>query len=139
MRVELPDDHWAEMREPESVTAGDRRRFIAAAEMTEGGDTSKTLGAMNTLIALLVTAWDLGPLPAQYPDVLDELSMPVYDALLGAAAPAAKYLRGTDFGVDIDPESPTKPSRDTEPSEKASSSARATGSRPTSRASDSAS
>lgn len=116
MKVELADGHWAELRPIEEITAGDRRRMWLAWDAAEGGDISKSLSATDALICMLVTNWDLDlPLPATNPSVLDELSIEMSNALGRAVDPFAKKLRPS-FDVDPAKESPTSPSRTTEPS-----------------------
>lgn len=93
-RVELPDGQWAELREPASLTNGQRKPFMlaftrAVQQSTSGTDESAaaTLAVGDATIVVLIDSWSLDKkLPCDEPAVLDELDIGTYDTLAKACA-----------------------------------------------------
>lgn len=104
VRVELPNGNWAEIRDADRLTGGDRRAFKAAIKfkVSQDGGAQEISGDVqerqrNAVLRRLITAWavtnpatgQMFPIPiAQDPDdpnpVLDEIPLEIYDVLIDA-------------------------------------------------------
>lgn len=103
MRVDLPDDHWVEMRGPDELVAGDRiavnESFTVpvSSETTPGEVVARVMsGAIgdHTRVALLrriITAWSFDrvglPIPSLNPASIEQLPLEAYNRLRVAIEP----------------------------------------------------
>lgn len=107
VKIDLPNGDWAEIREANRLTGGDRRAYKAAIkfQVSTDGAMQEISGDIqerqrNAVLRRLITSWavknpDSGqmyPIPvAQNPDdpypVLDEIPLEIYDILIEAITP----------------------------------------------------
>lgn len=97
MRVELSADGWAELRDPATLTNGQRRPLMkASAELgvTQDEDgtanvddvpAEKLLELGDVMLTAFISAWSFGPLPSEDPAALDNIPAHDYDRLQFAA------------------------------------------------------
>jgi len=109
-RVELPGDHWAELRDPMDVTERERRPLKVAygefarslseqpADASGGGEVDDLIASGEAFerssLVFCVTAWG-GPRldgVAISEEALDDIPAPVYTALSVAVAPIIKMM-----------------------------------------------
>lgn len=100
-RVELPSGEWAELRDPDTIKAGDRKRVIIGM-----GDVDTMAASiyqtMEAVLSLSIEKWSFDrPIPSEDPHSLDELSIPDWDALAEAAKPIEQALF-PDFSIKVD-------------------------------------
>jgi hypothetical protein len=95
-RIDLPSGGWAQLRDPKTLRAKDKKRA-----MTNIADHEKLIAAgydlTEGLIAILVTAWEIpylpnAPVPSEEIGLLGELEIADYESLVEACAPAQKIL-----------------------------------------------
>lgn len=89
-RVELKDG-WAVLRDPDTLTNGQRKpfmRLLATMPTRPDGtpdisraDADKIFEFGEAILTAFITEWSFGPLPAEDPDALDNLPAVVYDGL----------------------------------------------------------
>lgn len=101
MRVELPRDQYAELRDISDLKGGDAKAIRRATKFAvkDGALTEISMGVsddqMDALLARIITSWNVRPaaggdplgLPMFDPDVLDEIPLDTYNALVAAAQP----------------------------------------------------
>lgn len=131
VRVTLPGNQWAEIRTPDSLKRGDQRAVNAAVTVGLDKDAQLSIGVEDVmraaLIARLVTAWSFDlPTPASNPDVLDDLGLDTYNALVDATE---EHWSRVDFKRKAS--STTSNSSDSKPSSPASNSHPVSDSAPT--------
>ncbi len=114
-RVDLPSGGWAQLRDPKTLRAKDKKRALSNIK-----DHEKVIAAgfdvTEGLLAMLVDAWEIpylpnAPLPRDEIGILGELEIPDSDALMAAARPAQQLLFPQPSTVDgaDKPGSPTVP------------------------------
>ncbi|MFD2421674.1 hypothetical protein [Amycolatopsis pigmentata] len=131
MRYKLPSGAKVTIRDLDTLKARDTKALMAkmgkaakavqdAADDQEDTLAEAGIGALDHLIALLVTDWDIPYptedgrpwlLPKLDPSLIDELTGPDYGALMGIVQPAQEALmpRSMDPGEYEDLDSPTVP------------------------------
>jgi hypothetical protein len=101
MRVELPRDQFAEMRDIADLKGGDAKAIRRATKFKvhDGALEEISMGIgddqMDALLARIITSWDVRPasggeplaLPMFDPAVLDDVPLDTYNALVDAATP----------------------------------------------------
>ncbi|MGH2928088.1 MAG: hypothetical protein ACRDL8_07795 [Solirubrobacteraceae bacterium] len=114
-RVDLPDGHFAMLRDPDEIGLEERDR-IALAYDEQQGLVAARLEVARRGAAVFVEEWDLAtadgkqlPLPRNDITVLKRVSIRTYDALIGAVEPLMERLwvhtEPTKEAIQ-DPESP---------------------------------
>lgn len=110
-RVVLPSGQWAELREPKTLTNGQRKPFMLAftRAIQQSGTEAAPAAALaigDAAIVVLVDSWSLDKkLPSDEPSVLDELDIGTYDTLMRECAERIPELEQS-----LEP-GPPKPSR----------------------------
>lgn len=90
-RIELPSGNWATFKNPDELKVKDRKKIIRNSQKEEG--LLAAMSIVDGLIAVLVTEWSFEfPIPSIKITMLDELTMPDYDALAEAAGNVQKDL-----------------------------------------------
>jgi hypothetical protein len=88
MRVELGGDDWADLKDPEQVTNGDRRHALSRfyAVMRDGETAwAADMSLFDGYLEVLMEKWSLDlPLPGEDPSVMDRLSLDQSNRLYGA-------------------------------------------------------
>ncbi len=98
-RHTLPSGGWVELRDPADLKAKDRKRVMRAmGDPTEGNIMSASVDMADGVLATMITAWEVpylpgAPIPANQPDILDELTLPDENELQRLTADAAKLFR----------------------------------------------
>lgn len=118
-RVELPSGGWAELRDPHSIRAKHRKRALDGLNIDrmQAKTAGITLDMTDGLIIMMVERWSVpylpgegGGSPALAPTLIDELTIPDYDALADNLESARKLLFPQPASVDDRrPGSPTQP------------------------------
>jgi hypothetical protein len=86
IRIELLNDGWAELNEPEEITNGERKRAVVAYDAGIG--LAKDFAAWDVLLGAMVIGWSHNlPLPRDDRDSLDVIPMDDANRLYG-------HLRG---------------------------------------------
>ena len=111
-RIDLPSGGWAELRDPKTLRAKDKRRVLKNIKGTpdEENPVAASLDTTDGMVCMMVTAWEIpympdAALPGDAPEMLDELEIPDYDVLLEAVTPARELL----FPDKITPDDHDKP------------------------------
>ncbi len=95
-RVSLPSGGWAQLRDPRTLRAKDKKRALSNIK-----DHERLIAAgfdvAEGLIAMLVIAWQIpylpnAPLPSEEISILGELEIPDSDKLTEAIEPARRLL-----------------------------------------------
>jgi hypothetical protein len=95
MRAELPDNNWAELREPGELRRADEKAVLRVSTLTINPETKKAEvnGANDqdmedAMLARVVTNWSFPfPLPKDDPESLDKLTLDQAHALAEAVKP----------------------------------------------------
>ena len=89
--ITLPSGATVKLRDPKSIIQKDRKNVYRAASGQEG--FMQAIGLIDGLIAVLVLEWSFDLIiPSIKIEMLDELSIPDYDALQKEAEEAQKIL-----------------------------------------------
>lgn len=114
--VELPSGGWADLRDPDTIKAKDRKKVLLSLDDVRGA-MAEQMQAGEMVMALAVEKWSFDlPVPIEDLDSLGELSIPDHDALATAAKPIHDILfpsfADDDDGDDrdADPADPPEPS-----------------------------
>ncbi len=123
MRVELSSGNWAELRDPETFTRGDRkdlrRRLEATGKVDYPDDTDRNYAYQDSLLAGFLSAWSFAEGLPPSKEFLDGLCLADDDALERAVTRAfsvlfpdfAPQVVAASNGVaTIERSSPTSPS-----------------------------
>ena len=103
-QISLPSGNSATLRDPASLTHGDRKKMFSAANTQEG--LLQNLSMVDGLIAILVESWSFDLIiPSVHLASLDKLSIADYDALAKAALEAQETVF-PDFKDEKNPDSP---------------------------------
>lgn len=114
MRVDLPDNGWAEIAEPSELRNGDRKAVLKSLTV-EVGDDGKSILSLSyddemrdALLRRIVRNWSLPfPLPKDDSASLDKLTIAQADALAKAIKPHMDLVNGvadpTKRGTDPTP------------------------------------
>jgi hypothetical protein len=114
-RIDLGSGEWADVRDPRSLVAKDRKDVVRRLTGDETGGGA-VVSMVDGVIAMMVVGWSLPlPLPSEDFNVLDSLSLEADAALndnehIEAAAELLLRKRRSPAEVSADPASPTKPS-----------------------------
>lgn len=101
-RIELPDGGWAELRDIDTISKGERDRVVRLYQTTDDNVEAAML-VSDEMVKILVTSWSLeNPLPSQEPQVIERLPFKVFDALANVALAMLPDLV-PDFGPNPDP------------------------------------
>lgn len=113
MRLELPDGHWAELRDRASHRdAKDFMRLIMDASEAAPTPFEAGMAIRDVTVGWFVTGWSYEmPLPSGNPEGLDDLDSAAADELIEAAVAQQEKLIPS-FGGKKDKASPTPPSSD---------------------------
>ncbi len=116
-RVELPSGGWVQLRPYADLRAKHRRRVMAKFPENGRFTPDAVLRFQRELAVVTVLAWHLpyepsAPLPADQPDVLDELQVRDEKELYRALQPIMDLLDpdSIDPAEHANPDSPTGPS-----------------------------
>lgn len=102
--ITLPSGNTVVLRDPTTLTHGDRKKMFAAANGQEG--LLQNLSMIDGLIAILIKEWSFDMIiPSIRLESLDRLSIPDYDALAKAAQDAQDSVF-PDFKDETNPDSP---------------------------------
>ena len=113
MKIDLPGDAWAHLRDPDAVTEKQRKPMLTAIgrvakmENADDGGMAVVFAVQDTLVMALVESWSF-----ETPVTLEgfeDLPFKVVDALRAACEPLRDALMPT-FGPSRDADSPTLPS-----------------------------
>jgi hypothetical protein len=114
-RVDLPSGGFAILRDPVQLRAKDKKRVLKNIQDAQRA-VAAGVDVVDGMVMMLVEKWELpylpmAALPADEPEILDELTIPDYDALVQAVGPAQKVLFPGPVTVDDmgKPGSPTQP------------------------------
>ena len=103
-QISLPSGNTVVLRDPTTLTHGDRKKMFAAASNQEG--LLQNLSMIDGLIAILIKEWTFDMIiPSIHLASLDKLSIADYDALAKAAQDAQNVVF-PDFKDDTNPDSP---------------------------------
>lgn len=104
LTVKLADGCEAVLKDPESVSNGERKRAQAAYDRASGaGPMSREYALMDELLKVMVSTWTLQmPVPADDPAVLDQLSMDDANTLYESLRPVLARIF-PDFSPTPDP------------------------------------
>lgn len=81
-KVTLPSGATVTVKDPSKIRVKDRKRVMKSTDV-EGGELTRAMALSDSLIAMLVEEWSFDlVLPSVKLDVLDELEIPDYDALV---------------------------------------------------------
>jgi hypothetical protein len=107
-KIDIPSGGWVSMREPSSITHGERKALIRAWEADKRDGVDKGIDFTESLIALFVEEWSLEgvPVPSKDRTVLDGLPVHDYDTLSHTVTEYQQrmYLK---FDPDPDPKART--------------------------------
>jgi hypothetical protein len=114
-KVTLPSGATVTLKDPALLRVKDRKRVLKSTDI-EGGDLTRALALGDALIAMLVEDWSFDlVIPAVRIEILDELEMKDYDALVEESKEAQNFLfpdlAQTDK-TEQDPKAPTATSND---------------------------
>lgn len=119
MRIELANDGWAELRDPQTLTNGQRKPFMRLlAGLPTGKDGTPDMNAVDadtilsigdTLLKAFLVEWSFGPLPAEDPAALDNLLAVDYDKLQVAAGDLMGELAPKEAAGDVPPTPTSSP------------------------------
>ena len=91
--VTLPSGATVTLRDPKTLRVKDRKKVVLASDNAQGGDLSKALALGDALIAMLIKEWSFDLIiPSIRLEMLDELEMADYDALVEHTKDAQAYL-----------------------------------------------
>lgn len=119
-RIELPSGGWIDLRDPETIRAGDQDDILRRiGKIDKDKPLWFGLDIATGLKLLMIADWKISylsdpeALPVANPKLLRELTLPDNRALETALAPARELLFPTPVSVDDeqldDPASPTTP------------------------------
>lgn len=120
-RIDLPGGATADLLGPDELTHGRRRPLLAEVEQRDMEKITDLMDLAEVAIKVYVTSWTVTgpdgavlPTPYERADVLDELPVPVFDALMQAVLPLLRSVTAVDVPEPEDgEEDPTKPSAST--------------------------
>ena len=100
MRVELPEDQWAEIREPGELRRADEKAVLRVSTLTIDPETrTASVGGANdqdmedAMLARVVTGWSFPmPLPKDDPDSLGKLTIAQAHGLAEAVKPHLELI-----------------------------------------------
>jgi hypothetical protein len=117
-RIELPSGGWAEIADAREIRAKHRKRLLDRlnVERLTAGTAGVSMDVLEGLMLLMIDKWQVpyfpdSARPLDNPALLEELTIPDYDALSGALEPARKILFPSPVTIDDHdkPGSPTQP------------------------------
>lgn len=108
MKITLPGGQWAVLADPDTITAGQRRKLLSG---FDGADKESTWDAVNRATAHLLQEWSFDlPLPTvEDLSSLDEITAKQVDCLYEHLSEIIRELT-PNFDPNPDPASPTVPS-----------------------------
>ncbi|WP_369043511.1 hypothetical protein [Streptomyces sp. Midd1] len=113
-RFNLPSGAWIELRDPNTLLRGDKKRILEAMPETEN-NVKLGFSIIDGLLQTLITAWSYAlPIPSENPQSLELLPLGDDEQLAEAVEPARLLLfpepvEETPKQLE-DPTSPTAPS-----------------------------